>query len=65
MERYDANHDGAIDAAELAGCPPLVVALARYDMDKNGQLSAEEIETRMTQLYGPGAARSMWTARSH
>jgi EF hand domain-containing protein len=56
MEHYDANHDGAIDAAELALCPPLVVALARYDMDKNGQLSAEEIETRITQLYGPGAA---------
>src|SRR4029434_190558 len=56
MEHYDANHDGEIDAAELADCPPLVVALARYDMDKNGRLSAEEIETRITHLYGPGAA---------
>jgi hypothetical protein len=56
MEHYDANHDGAIDAAEMASCPPLVVALASYDVDSNGQLSVGEIEAHMTRLYGPGAA---------
>jgi hypothetical protein len=56
MEKYDANHDGAIVAAEMASCPPLVAVLPRYDADGNGTLSAEEIEARLTQLYGPGAA---------
>jgi hypothetical protein len=56
MEQYDANDDGALVAAEMASCPPLVTAMARYDADGNGSLSAEEIEARLTQIYGTGAA---------
>src|SRR4051812_27231401 len=44
MEHYDKDHNGAIDATEMAACPPLKAAFANYDTDKNGQLSAEEIE---------------------
>ncbi len=56
IEHYDVDHSGAIDAAEMASCPPLVVARASYDVDSDGQLSADEIEGRLTRLYGPGAA---------
>jgi hypothetical protein len=56
MEHFDTNHDGAINASEMAGCPPLVVALASYDADRNGELTAEEINARITSLYGPSAA---------
>src|SRR5262249_44727926 len=51
MEHYDADHNGAIDAAEMAKCPPLKAALASYDADKNGQLTAQEIEDRVDRLY--------------
>src|SRR6478609_1759660 len=44
MEHYDADRNGAIDARELASCPPLATALPSYDADNNGQLSAQEIE---------------------
>ncbi len=56
MEHFDTNHDGAINASEMTACPPLVVALASYDADNNGELTAEEINARITSLYGPGAA---------
>jgi hypothetical protein len=55
MEKYDANHDGAIDTAELASCPPLVAVMPRYDADGNGSLSADEIEARLVELYRTGA----------
>jgi hypothetical protein len=56
MEHFDANRDGALNASEMADCPPLVVALASYDADKNGELTGEEIDARISRLYGPGAA---------
>ena len=56
LEHYDADHNGAIDATEIASCPPLAAALSNYDADNNGQLSAQEIEDRMTQLYGSSAS---------
>jgi hypothetical protein len=56
MERYDADHNDKIDAAEKARCPPLAAALDNYDADNNGQLSAQEIEDRMNKLYGSNAA---------
>ena len=56
MEHYDANQDGVINASEMASCPPLVVARASYDADKNGELTAAEINARVTSLYGPSTA---------
>ncbi len=56
MEHYDANQDGALNESEMSSCPPLASALASYDADNNGQLSAQEIEDRIDRLYGPSAA---------
>jgi hypothetical protein len=56
MEHYDIDHNGAIDAAEIAKCPPLKIALANYDADKNGQLTAQEIEDRIDRLFRTGNA---------
>jgi len=55
MEHYDADHNGAIDARELASCPPLATALPSYDADNNGQLSFQEIKDHIARLYAPSA----------
>lgn len=48
MAKYDLNHDGILDATELAAIQKDFAAaptgeLARFDTDKNGKLSPEEM----------------------
>jgi hypothetical protein len=43
MEQYDANHDGMIDAKELAAAPSLRFSLERCDTDRNQKLTSDEI----------------------
>ncbi len=48
---YDTNHDGKLDKDELAKCPALLDGLKRIDKDGDGQLSAEEIATRLEHWH--------------
>lgn len=48
MAKYDLNHDGKLDASELAALQKDFSAdpkgdLARFDTDKDGKLSADEL----------------------
>jgi hypothetical protein len=56
MEQYDKNSDGAIDQTELVACPPLAVAIAELDANKDSKLAADEIAARIENLYGSGSA---------
>lgn len=54
IEQYDANGDGKLSGGELNKCPPLKVAAGRIDTDKDGALSAGEIEARIKSWAGCG-----------
>src|SRR5205823_4199779 len=50
MAQYDTNKDGFLDAKELEACPPLKVALKKFDKDGDGRISTDELTQRLT-LY--------------
>jgi hypothetical protein len=50
MSEFDANHDGFLDSKELVRCPGLKSVLAKWDKNKDGRLSAEEIEEGLAFL---------------
>src|SRR5688572_18302126 len=43
IEKYDADHDGALSKKELAKCPAILSKLAAYDQNANGSVEREEI----------------------
>jgi hypothetical protein len=55
MELYDANHDAALDADELAACSPLESAVADFDADGDARLTADEIAQRLARLFDAGS----------
>jgi hypothetical protein len=60
IELYDANHDGAVDGAEAASCPPLASAFATYDGNGDNRLTADEVASRLSRLYSaPNALAEM------
>lgn len=61
MELYDTNKDSQLSVAELAACPGMQTAKDRYDLDKNGSISADEVAAHLKALYGRGVG--LMTAR--
>ena len=49
MELYDTDHDGLLDAKELEKAPGLRAALKQLDTNKDGKVSADEIQARIQQ----------------
>jgi hypothetical protein len=49
VTRYDANADGRISGDELAACPALNSARAQLDADRDGAITAEEVDARIRQ----------------
>lgn len=54
MDMYDSNHDGELSEQELVACPAILLNRAAYDTNKNGTVSAQEIETRLRSLRNAG-----------
>ncbi|WP_307365365.1 EF-hand domain-containing protein [Brevundimonas sp. SORGH_AS_0993] len=50
FDRLDANHDGVIDAAELANARGGRM-LARFDADGDGRITREEMNTGVQTLF--------------
>jgi hypothetical protein len=49
VKQYDANGDGGLSGAELDKTPPLKSAMARLDKNRDGKLTAEEINGRIAE----------------
>jgi len=47
VAEYDTNGDGLLDGAELENAPALKSAMRHLDQDENGQITAEEITSRI------------------
>jgi hypothetical protein len=47
VSAYDQDGDGGLSNVELKKCPALLSALAVYDANKDGKISAEEIASRL------------------
>jgi hypothetical protein len=58
IELYDGDGDGAIGGVELDKSPPLKSGLKRADGDGNGQLTADEIASRIAAWKNSGLALS-------
>jgi hypothetical protein len=52
MRLYDKDSNGHLNDAELAACPAISAARKQYDLDRDGQISQEEVATRIDRLYG-------------
>lgn len=48
LERHDADKNGVLSAEEWRSSPGLARAAARVDMNKDGQITPQEIETRLS-----------------
>ena len=59
IDLYDSNNDHSLSAAELTKCPGVLSEFKAYDNDGNGEVSLDEIATRITDLrkHGVGLAR--------
>jgi hypothetical protein len=49
LKQYDTNGDGGLSGAELDKTPPLKSAMARLDKNRDGKLTAEEINDRIEE----------------
>lgn len=56
MEKYDANHDGAISGEELAKAPALKATLKRLDTSGDGKVTPDEIDARIAAWQKSGIA---------
>ena len=50
MEAYDANGDGKLAKDELKAVPSLAASGRRVDLNHDGEITTEEIQTRMEQI---------------
>ena len=58
IELCDKDANGLLNATELAACPGLLAALAKYDTTGDKQLSREEIVERLKSMYASGTGLS-------
>ncbi len=54
MKKFDANNDGAISSAEVADHPKLAGKFAELDADKDGKLTATELQAMKGHGRGHG-----------
>ena len=52
ITQYDTNKNGALDGDELAAAPGFNAALPSMDQDHDGQLSTDEIASRVKVIVG-------------
>ena len=57
VAQLDANHDGKLDAEELAKAPGLLAGMAATLKSNNGAITAEDINARIRQWQDSGAGR--------
>ena len=62
IEKYDANGDGSIDGDELKKVPALKTSMARADKNRDGKITAEEIDERIAAWKKSGLAIMRVTA---
>lgn len=54
MAQCEKDGDGALTKEELAACPAILSSLTKYDANHDGQVTAEEIETRVESWSSSG-----------
>src|SRR5436309_3287602 len=57
LARFDRDHNGVIDGAEVAHVQAVYAALYALDTDHNGQLSESEIAAAKVPAGGRGAKK--------
>lgn len=63
LAELDANHDGVLDATELANCPSLLTAQAAIDEDGDGRITKAELVARLKSYRGLVGALKMFACR--
>lgn len=63
LAEYDANHDGALDAQELAKSPGLLAARAAIDTNGDGKVTEAELVARLKSYQGNRGAVKLFPCR--
>jgi EF hand len=50
---YDKNQDGSLSQEELANVPPVNANRRWYDADANGQISTQELQNGLRDIFNP------------
>jgi hypothetical protein len=56
LAEYDANHDHKLSKEELKKCPGLLSAVAHFDRDSDGAISADELKAKLEEIHDQQAA---------
>ena len=60
IKEYDKNSDGRLSSEELAACPGMRAGMMRYDRDKNGAVTAEEIGARIQRMQALSRSHTLF-----
>ena len=55
LKEFDANGDQKLGKDELQKCPGLLAAFGQFDQDRDGTISANELETKLSDIEKQGA----------
>lgn len=55
LKEFDANGDQKLNKDELQKCPGLLAAIGKFDQDRDGTISAGELETNLREIEKQGA----------
>ena len=55
LKEFDANGDQKLGKDELQKCPGLLAAIGQFDQDRDGTISPNELETKLSEMEKQGA----------
>jgi hypothetical protein len=56
MAEFDKDSSGGLSQAEIEAAPPIADRMARFDIDRNGEIILEELTKNLARIFDPESA---------